>query len=310
MIDVQKVNATKEKILNVIKTVGPSFPTRISREAGISPLFIGALLSEMLAEKKVMMSAMKVGSSPLYFLPGQEAQLENFTQYLNHKEREAVSRLKDSLVLDDEAQDPAIRVALRKLKDFAIPITVHERGTEKLFWKFFTTNDERAKEIIEPIVTPKQYAEPERKIEEIAPIAQAPHVKKEEAEVQEKEQIESKKIEKKEKPLKKTKEPSAFSRNVKDYLAAKEIEILEDLPTKAKEYNAKVRIDTLLGKQEYLLLAKEKKKLTEDDLAIALHKAQTEKMPALILCPGELDKSAKPYLDQWKNLLKLEKLRH
>ena len=305
MIDVQKVNATKEKILNVIKTVGPSFPTRISREAGISPLFIGALLSEMLAEKKVMMSAMKVGSSPLYFLPDQETQLENFTQYLNHKEREAVSRLKDSLILDDETQDPAIRVALRKLKDFAIPITVHEDGTEKLFWKFFTTSDERAKEIIEPIITPKQHTEPRKSVEETPLTERAIQAIKEEGREEEKEPNEVKKMERK---MKKTKEPSAFSRNVKEYLAAKEIEVLEDLPTKAKEYNARVRIDTLLGKQEYLLLAKEKKKLTEDDLAIALHKAQSEKMPALILTPGELDKTAKPYLDQWKNLLKFEKL--
>ncbi|MEK6858752.1 MAG: hypothetical protein AABX53_02470 [Nanoarchaeota archaeon] len=309
MIDVQKVNATKEKILNVIKTVGPSFPTRISREAGISPLFIGALLSEMLAEKKVMMSAMKVGSSPLYFLPGQEAQLENFTQYLNHKEREAVSRLKDSLILDDETQDPAIRVALRKLKDFAIPITVHESGTEKLFWKFFTTSDERAKEIIEPIVTPKQHTDPRKNVEETPQTVQTVQAIKEERREEEKEQMQPRKVEKKEKAIKKAKEPSAFTRNVKEYLAAKEIEVLEDLPTKAKEYNARVRIDTLLGKQEYLLLAKEKKKLTEDDLAIALHKAQSEKMPALILTPGELDKTAKPYLDQWKNLLKLEKLK-
>src|SRR3989338_4401188 len=117
MIDLQKVNATKEKILSTIQASGPTFPTRISRETSVSPLFIGALLSEMVSEKKLVMSKMKVGSSPLYFLPGQEASLENFLQYLNGKEREAVEKLKEKQILDDSSEDPATRVALRKLRD-------------------------------------------------------------------------------------------------------------------------------------------------------------------------------------------------
>lgn len=295
MIDVQKVNATKEKILTAIRTAGPSFPTRISREAGISPLFIGALLSEMVAEKKLAMSSMKVGSSPLYYTPGQEALLENFTQYLNHKEKEAVARLKETHVLNDENEDPAIRVALRKLKDFAIPITVRKDETEKLFWKFFTTSDEEAEKRIEKIVSPEKQMQEKK------------HEKKEE--VIEKENVRETEEKKKEPKVKKEKKPSTFAINVKEYLAKKEIELLEDLPAKPKEFNAHVRIDTLLGKQDFLLLAKEKRKLTEDDLALALHKAQSEKMPALLLTTGELDKLAKPYLEQWKNLLKIEKLK-
>lgn len=286
MIDVQKVNATKNKILEVIKNAGPSFPTRISREAGISPLFIGALLSEMLAEKKLVMSSMKVGSSPLYYMIGQEALLENFTQYLNHKEKEAVSRLKEGKVLDDESQDPAIRVALRKIKDFAIPITISQDGTEKLVWKYFTTSDEEVRTILEPAPTVK-------------PSKKEP--------IKEKIAEETSPVEKENKKTKKEKKPSVFATNVKAYLEQKSIELIEELPTKVKEYNARIRIDTLLGKQDFLLLAKEKKKLTEDDLAIALHKAQTEKMPALILTPGDLDKTAKPYLETWKNLIKVER---
>ena len=84
---------------------------------------------------------------------------------------------------------------------------------------------------------------------------------------------------------------------------------MQESSAKAKEYHAKVRVDTLFGKQDFLLIAKDKKKITEDDLAIALHKAQVEKMPSLIMAKGDLDKDAKLYLDQWKNLLKFEKLK-
>lgn len=298
MIDVQKINTTKEKIVSTINASGPSFPTKISRETGISPLFTGALLSEMVSEKKLVMSHMKVGSSPLYFLPNQEPLLENFTQYLNSKEKEALARLKNARILDDTAEDPAIRVALRKLKDFAVPITVRKDETEKLFWKFFTVSDIDAEQRIEEIVSPEKAQKKYERKEELP--------KKEITKEAEKAPQESR--EEKPKKSKKEKKPSTFSLNVKEYLAAKEIEVLADLPSKAKEYNARIRIDTLLGKQEYLLLAKEKKKLTEDDLAIALHRTQTEKMPALILSAGEPDKEASAYLAQWKNLLKIEKI--
>lgn len=294
MIDVQKVNATKEKIIEVIRTAGPSFPTRISREAGVSPLFIGALLSEMIAERKVVMSAMKVGSSPLYLIPGQDAQLENFIHYLNPKERETIARLKEMKVVEDETEDPATRVALRKLKDFAIPINVRDAGVEKLYWKFFTAQDEEVRNILEGKTTKGQKEQP---------VKEEPEIETEQEAVQEepiKEKAPKKKLDKK---------PSLFEGQVRDYLAKKEITIIEEGPAKAKEYNARIQITTLLGKQEYLLLAKEKKKITEDDLAIALHKAQLEKMPVVILTTGELDKAAKPYFDQWKNLLKIDKIK-
>ena len=48
---------------------------QISKWIGVSSLFAGAFLSDLYAEKKVKMSNMKVGSSSLYYLDGQEASL-------------------------------------------------------------------------------------------------------------------------------------------------------------------------------------------------------------------------------------------
>ena len=300
MIDVQKVNATKERILTMIQTSGPSFPTRIARETGISPLFISALLAELVAERKIIMSNMKVGSSPLYFIKGQEPLLENFTQYLNSKEKEVVLHLKESSILNDEAQDPAMRVALRKTKDFAIPITARFDEEEKLFWKFFTLSDEEAhKKIKSQIITKEQKTLVEEdKTEE----------KEKLPEEAVKEDLQAKPEKKPRKTIEK--KPSQFALMLKDYLIEKNIELVQDITSKAKEYHARVRMNTSLGQQDYFLIAKEKKKLTEDDLAIALHKAQAEKMPALLISTGNLDKDALVYLEQWKNLIKIEKLKH
>ena len=95
---------------------------------------------------------------------------------------------------------------------------------------------------------------------------------------------------------------------MKEYLTAKDIEILELILDKKKEINAKIRIDTLFGKQEYYLIAKDKKKVTEIDLNSAVQKSNSLNMPAVIMSPGELDKKAKEYSKLWKNLLKFEKL--
>ena len=81
------------------------------------------------------------------------------------------------------------------------------------------------------------------------------------------------------------------------------------MSAKKKEFIAKIRTDTLFGKQEYYLTAKDKKKVSQDDLIIAIQNAQAERMPAIFLAPGQLDKAALSYLDNWKNVVKFEKIR-
>ena len=76
---------------------------------------------------------MKIGNSPIYFLLGQESKLENFSQHLKSKEKDAFVLLKEKKFLKDKEQDPAIRVALRVIKDFAIPF----KKNEEIFWRYF-----------------------------------------------------------------------------------------------------------------------------------------------------------------------------
>jgi len=99
-----------------------------------------------------------------------------------------------------------------------------------------------------------------------------------------------------------------FPNKVKSYLEAKDIEILSSISERKKELIAKIRIDTIFGKQTYFLIAKDKKKIIESDLTIALQKAREERSIALIMAPGQLDKKAQLYLKDWQNLLKFEKI--
>ena len=131
----QDTSGLKENILSVLRQRGPSLPVHIARGTNLSILFASAFLSELLSERKIKISNMKVGSSPIYYIPGQETQLENFSHHLNSKEKEAFGILQNKKILKDTEQNPAIRVALRSIKDFAIPF---QKG-EEIFWRYFTT---------------------------------------------------------------------------------------------------------------------------------------------------------------------------
>jgi len=284
----------RKKIISLIRIKGPCLPIHISREIGIETLFSGAFLSELAREKEIRISNLKVGGSPLYYLPGQEYQLEKFSNYLPGKEKEAFVTLKQKKILEDNKLEPAIRVALRNIKDFAVPLVIEN----SLFWKFHSINEQEAKSMLPRIEVKRQIIEKK----EIKPqVIEKPEIKI---------------TREKEKPLitlketkeKKVKELPDFAKKILSLLNLGNIEILEEKEAKKKEFSSIIRINSDLGKLKFLCIAKDKKSITENDLRLALQKSQTEKMPCLFLAPGELNKKASSYLEEHSSLIKFKKL--
>ena len=87
----------------------------------------------MRAEKSVRLSRLKIGGSPLYYVEGQEEQLERFIKHLPQKEKEAFELLKKERVVDETKVEPAYRVAFSNMKDFAFPVKVKVNEGEKIF---------------------------------------------------------------------------------------------------------------------------------------------------------------------------------
>jgi len=85
------------------------------------------------------------------------------------------------------------------------------------------------------------------------------------------------------------------------------IELIEEKLTKQKEFSGIIRINSELGKMNFLCAAKNKKRITENDLRLIVQKAQTLKVPALVLFPQEINKKALNYASTCP-LLKLRKL--
>jgi hypothetical protein len=118
----QNLDVQKEKILKFIEINGPSLPVHISKHLRLDSLLSSAFLSDLLSDKELKISCLRVGNSPLYFIRGQEFQLEKFANFLPGKEQEAFYLLKEHGVLNDGLMLPAIRVALRAIKDFSFPL--------------------------------------------------------------------------------------------------------------------------------------------------------------------------------------------
>ena len=217
----------KQNILSIIETKGPSLPAFIAQETGLSHLFASAFLSELIADKKLKISNMHVGSSPLYLISGQEPMLENFSQHLKNKEKEAYQILKERRFIKDKESEPAIRVALRTIKDFAIPF---QRDNE-ILWRYFTIPEsdyypivEEPKQIVqsEEIRKPNQ-EEPRESIREI--VITVPN----EIEDKKSKKKEAKKLIKKPKQkINKSKDDrNKFFNRIKEFLLQKHIEIID-----------------------------------------------------------------------------------
>src|SRR3989344_1596134 len=109
----------RDRIISFLKIKGPSLPVNIAKAVGMDMLFTSAFLSELISSGEIKTSNMKVGTSPLYLIHGQEDGLERYLEYIKGKEGEAINRLRKEKFLLDSEQEPAIRIALRALKDFA-----------------------------------------------------------------------------------------------------------------------------------------------------------------------------------------------
>jgi len=299
--DIDSAKSTKNRIIEILRDKGPSLPVQISSQIGISSLFAGAFLSELAGENIVKISHTKVGGSPLYFLPGQEEALEKFYTYLPEKSREAFLILKKKKILKDTEQEPAIRVSLRSLKDFASAFS----NDNELFWRFYSVTKQEIVEMFEP----KQAQQEEQKKEEKILVKE---IKKQAKQVPEKKEKQldiglrvqkSKPTEKKsEKTIKKAQQN--FLEEVKSFLEKQNIEILriEQLDKR------KVIARGSLNSREILLAAFNKKRVNEKELIKVSRIASELKIKYYVITRDSPTKKMIETMQAYKNLLDISRL--
>jgi len=317
-------SAIRERILSMLRMRGPLLPVHISNETGLTMLFASAFLSELLSEKRIRISHMKVGNSPLYFVPGHEPYLERYSNYLKSREKDAFLLLKEKKIIKDSEQEPAIRVALRSIRDFAIPF----KRNNEIFWRYFTIPesdfkweqksieeheyveakqkvfDKQEREIGNKIIRDIKIEDIEEIRKEKEKLEKKPEEKREEIKKVPKKQ-EKQAIKKKSSPKKSAQKSSEkFFNQVKEFLSKDSIEILNIEGFGKDEIFLKIKTD----KEEKLLIAYNKKKITENEIIKANKKASELNLKYLILSMGEPSKKLSDLIESAKNLEKIERM--
>src|SRR3989344_3649133 len=239
---------TREKIIQYIKLMGPVLPIQVSKHINTDIIFASAMLSELVARKLIRISHSKIGSSPVYYIEGQEDKLKDKVfEYLKEKEKQAYILLNDKQILKESQLEPWQRVALSNLKDFAIPLQVITKNGNEIFWKFHLMTNDSAKESIYNLLKEEQ-----------------PKIEKSEQENTVEQKPEEKQL--------------IFEPIKKD------IELLSmETINKAKEFNFVVRIPSKIGFLTFLLKAKDQRSVNDKDLFLAYAEGQQKHLPVIYL---------------------------
>jgi len=288
-----------EKIIPLIKLRGPVLPSDISKILGRDLLLTSAMLSELVKNNELKISYLKIGGSPLYYIKGQEYKLQHFSEKLHEKEKKAYDLLKQSKVLRDNELEPVIRVALRQIKDFAVPLQVNYHNNPEIFWKWFLVPNNEAEVLIRQKLNIPSLKEQktsrsstEQKLQKQDTLPQT-----EEKSLAEERKEESKKEQKKQEPKKFIDSSDNFYNQIKRFFDKNNIRIIgEEIKKKRTDIEYIIEIPTTVGSVGFFCKAKNKKLINDKDLAMASIQGQAKKLPVLFLTKGQLTKKASEML--------------
>lgn len=291
---------TRDRILEIIGVKGPVLPVQIAKEIGTNILMASAHLAELTASKRLKISTIKVGGSPLYYLPGQEATLQKYTENMNDKEKKAYDLLNKNKVLRDSEQEPVIRVALREIKDFAVPLNVNYNNSKEIFWKWNLASNEEAEQLIKQKLQILEKPA-EKRIEEKTEILQKQEIKKQE-EIQKEKAKEPRKYKPREKE-------DNFLNDIMKFFEKNKISIVStEVVKRNSEIDFVVELPSVVGNLQYYCKARNKKRISDSDLSQAYVKGQLKRLPVIVLSPGDLSAKAQEMIGRELSNLTFKKI--
>ena len=290
-----------QAILEIISRKGPVIPVQVSKEINDNILMASARLSELLSSKKIKISSLKVGGSPLYYLPGQEEKLRNFANNLGGVERKAYDLLEQGKVLRDAVMEPAVRVALRQIKDFAVPLQVIYQEKTEIFWKWYLTENKEAEIVIKGIIDAISKSREMQQPQALQKAPEQTRLEKPKEEIKKPEETVKKEIQK----IRKAPVKINFLNEINLFFSKAKINIIDVKEIeKNSEFDITIELNTQLGNVKYFCKAKNKKNISEGDLSSALVNAQSKGLPLLFITNGKTSKKSQEKLKtDFKNIV-------
>lgn len=322
-----------EQVFSIIQEHGPILPVDIVKKIGGNTILTGALISDLVRKDKVKVTKnIRVGSSPLYYVSGQEEKLEKYLHLLSESERRAVDILKKNGVIFENEVPELYRIGLMNASDFSIPLNIKYKDTEYHAFKWFLLDAESTKSLIQkkleekagkdnesPVLKDQDIEENQTRYEPEQPLSEDVTSESDENTQQAEET-------KKETPQKTdTNTPheseqlsishNALQEDIKNdsllnvvYELSKSIGFklrMYDIIRKNREVNAIIRFSSPFGTLTYFAKALDKKRISPSDLYALFAEAQIKKLPALLITGGELQSQAQKLVDQELTMIKV-----
>lgn len=268
----------------------PILPTDITKRLVITTILASAILSELVSKGKLAISNIKLGSSPLYYLPEKSSQLKDYIKYLNEKDQKTAIYLEKEQVLRENEQDSLTKVSLRNIKDFAKPLEVQLGEQKEIFWKWYLLTNQEAEDAIKSRLGIKTHETNLQQVKE--------EVKKQ----QEKQHKLVEKILEQPKTEEKSFQDNFFNQINMFFNQNNILVNRSDQIKKNSEYIFDIVIKTSFGELNYYCVAKNKKRISDSDISKTFVQGQMKKLPSLLISNGELTKKASELLTQLKGV--------
>lgn len=297
----------QDKILSFLRGTGPVLPAQAAKHINSNILLASAHLSELSSQGKVKLSRLKVGGSPLYYLPEHREKLQNYIHNLNLKDQQTLNMLKERKILKERNLDLLAKVSLRNIKDFAVPLNITLNNQKELFWKWYLLTDTQAVELVksqfaprqeskaQPVPKPETHPGPEKKT-----LAEDRHKKPLLQKLKEKlkPKLPKEGLGDSKSPQRRREIPDRFFPKIESFFQEKNIKI-ESKETLRKNFEVDfiVNVPSVVGRISYFCKAKNKKRCDEKDLSAAYMEARSKTFPLLFLYTNELTKKAQEMIE-------------
>ncbi|MBS3118048.1 hypothetical protein J4430_04185, partial [Candidatus Woesearchaeota archaeon] len=257
-----------DTIIDFVRINGPVLPHQVAKLLNYSIMMTSAILADLTQREKLLLTNLKAGGSPFYYLKGQDSNLQRLSSHLGDVQKKAYAYMKEKQVLRDKDCEPWKRVALREIKDFAIRLRVVQGGVEEIFWKWYLLPEDQTRNKVEELLYGEKSVLPEKVVTEKRDVQENLIKKKDAKKTHQKKPSQA--------------QDSQFAMLVKKYVEDKKAKVLkEDVRKKDIEINLDIEVPSEFGMMKFFVAARNKRKVNEADLSLAYNQARGK--PVLFL---------------------------
>lgn len=151
---------TKDNLLRFVREKKYTTPALVAEAFETNTMIASAALSELSKEKLVAITHLKLSSSPYYYDPRQPQSLQDLAEkHFSQYDKEVYNKLKSEQVVNDASLSIQLRLAVERIKDFAIPLEIDFQGRGLKFWIWYLRDLKETRQQIVDVLSGKNSEE-------------------------------------------------------------------------------------------------------------------------------------------------------